>query len=139
MTKELINFLKVQNDNAHSLTVDEAASHIIALQNYFETYLSQYIDSIDDNADLIFLELQKKKVINFLSVMRDVLEKSNPRNYLYETILISRDKLSEIEQHYLSTNRNLESTLKDGAEDLLKKANIIDAEIGEIVKIFKSL
>jgi len=139
MTKELINFLKVQNDNAYSLTVDEAASHIIALQNYFETYLSQYIDSIGDNADLIFLELQKKKVINFLSVMKDVLEKSNHRNYLYETILISRDKLSEIEQHYLSTNRNLESTLKDGAEDLLKKANIIDAEIGGIVKLFKSL
>lgn len=112
MSHDLIAYLKNQNDNIFSLNVGEASSHMLAMHKFIEVYMRDYRESLDNEADRKSCTHEAKKILDFLSVMTNVLAFSNLENYLKDTVLISKSKLDDLGNEL----RELEKYLKE--EDL---------------------
>jgi hypothetical protein len=95
MSHDLIAYLKNQNDNVYSLNVGEASSHMLAIHKFIEVYMRNYMESLDNEEDKKSCTYEAKKILDFLSVMTNIIASSNLENYLHDTVLISKSKLED--------------------------------------------
>ncbi len=111
MSNDLIAYLKTQNDNVYSLNVGEASSHMLAMYKFIEVYMRNYRESLDNEADQKSCTYEAKKILDFLSVMTNVLASSNLENYLHDTVLISKSKLEDFGNELCEADNHLKEEL----------------------------
>ena len=111
MSHDLIAYLKNQNDNVYSLNVGEASSHMLAMHKFIEVYMRNYRESLDNEADQKTCTYEAKKILDFLSVMTNILASSNLENYLHDTVLISKSKLEDFGNELCDAENHIKEEL----------------------------
>jgi hypothetical protein len=111
MSNDLIFYLKNQNDNIYSLNVGEASSHMLAMHKFIEVYMKNYRESLDNEEDQKSCTYEAKKILDFLSVMTNILASSNLDNYFHNTVLISKSKLEDFGNELCDAEKNIKEEL----------------------------
>jgi hypothetical protein len=111
MSHDLIAYLKNQNDNVYSLNVGEASSHMLAMHKFIETYMRNYEESLDNDIDRKLCAYESKKILDFLSVMTNILASSNFENYLHDTALVSKSRLDDLANELCDSEKSLKEEL----------------------------
>jgi hypothetical protein len=121
MSHDLIAYLKNQNDNIYSLNVGEASSHMLAMHKFIEVYMRNYGESLDNDIDRKSCAYETKKILDFLSVMTNILASSNLDNYFHDTVLISKSKLEDFGNELCDSEKHIKEELYHA---ILKTSNI---------------
>lgn len=130
MSKDLIKFFKFQKENTDMLTAGEASSHMLAIKEFIEIYFDQYMLAQDDNLNQQSFEFEKRKIVNFLSLMTNILAESNSENRLYDAVIISRLQLSDIKKEL---NKIKQQTYEE-IDSALKKSYSLHSRLQENMK-----
>lgn len=127
MSNDLIAYLKTQNDNVYSLNVGEASSHMLAMHKFMEGYLRDFSQNLDDESDKNSIYYESKKILDFLSVMTNILASSKLENYFHDTLLVSKSKLHE----FRSELCNAENSFKEELNHAILKISVINHKISD--------
>ena len=125
MSHDLIAYLKNQNDNVYSLNVGEASSHMLAMHKFIEVYMRNYGELLVNEADRKSCAYEAKKILDFLSVMTNILASSNLENYFHDTVLISKSRLNDLGNEF----RDSENHLKEELYHAILKTSTISQKV----------
>jgi hypothetical protein len=125
MSHDLIAYLKKTNDNVYSLNVGEASSHMLAIHKFMEVYLRNYRESLDDEDEIKSCTYESKKILDFLSVMTNILASSNLNNHFYETVLVSKSRLEDFGNELCDA----ENSIKEELNYAILKTSTINQKI----------
>ncbi len=132
MSNDLISYFKAQNDNPYDLTVGEASSHMLALHKFMEGYLDKFVNSLDEKSNQNLIEYEKRKILDFLFMMTNILAESNINNYFYDTTLVSKNQLEDLEKEIIKGGYTTKEVLHIAMEEL-------SITIGKISEKFRNL
>jgi hypothetical protein len=125
MSHDLIAYLKNQNDNVYSLNVGEASSHMLAMHKFIEVYMRNYGELLVNEAERKSCAYEAKKILDFLSVMTNILASSNLDNYFHDTVLISKSRLNDLGNEL----RDSENHLKEELYHAILKTSTISQKV----------